>query len=194
MSLEKLDAADSLQVGMAGLVGFGEKALLQGHFAMQCFDKLDGELLWQEDFDNVVCTPAKNLNLDTFLAGSAYTVTGPFLGLISSASFSAVSAADTMASHAGWLEAGSANAPTFSGARQTAVYASASAGSKALSPALAFTMTGSGTVQGAFVVLGTGAVATLASTAGTLLSAGAFGTPQPVISGNVVTVSWSLAL
>jgi len=56
-------------------------------------------------------------------------------------------------------------------------------------------MTGAGTLQGAFIVFGTGAATTIGSTAGTLLSAGAFtGGSQPVSSGNVVQVSYSLSM
>ena len=56
-------------------------------------------------------------------------------------------------------------------------------------------MTGAGTLVGAFIVLGTGAVSTLMSTAGTLLSAGAFtGGNQPVNSGNVVQVTYTLSV
>lgn len=46
--------------------------------------------------------PGKNVMLDNALAGSAYTVTGPFLGLISSSGWSSVAAADVMTSHSGW--------------------------------------------------------------------------------------------
>lgn len=154
----------------------------------------DGAELWREEFDNLLTTLGKNFLLDQALAGSAYTVTGPFMGLISSASFTAVAAADTMASHSGWLESGGANAPTMSSTRQTCVWSAASAGVKALSAGLTFTFTGSGTVQGAFITLGSGAVSTVGSTAGTLYSAGTLATPQPVISGNTLTVSYSTTL
>jgi hypothetical protein len=57
------------------------------------------------------------------------------------------------------------------------------------------TMSGAGTIQGAFIVLGSGAVTTNLSTAGTLFSAGAFsGGSQVVSSGNVVTVSYSASI
>lgn len=164
-----------------------------GRFSAILCDR-DGNLLWREDFDNVVCTLGKNLAFNTTFSGSAYSVTGPFLGLISSASFTAVAAADTMASHAGWLEAGGANAPTYTGTRQTAVFAAASGGSISLSAGLAYTFTGTGTVQGAFLTLGSGAVATKDSTAGTLWSAGTFSVAQPVIATNVLTVSYSSAM
>jgi hypothetical protein len=147
---------------------------------------------WASDEPNTVCTAGKNLALDTFLAGSAYTVTGPFLGLISSVSYSAIAAGDTMSSHAGWLEAGGANAPTYTAPRKTAAWNAASAGSKALSAALSFAITGTGTVKGSFLVFGTGALSTIDNTAGTLYSAGLFGAgDRAVLSGDTLNVSWS---
>ena len=132
--------------------------------------------------------------LQTTLTGSAYTVVGPYMGLISSVSFSAVAAADTMLSHAGWTEAGSTNAPTFT-SRLAPSFGTATSGAISLTIATSFTMTGAGTLEGAFITYGTGAVSTLMSTAGTLLSAGVFtGGAQPVNSGNVVQVSYSLSL
>jgi hypothetical protein len=171
-----------------------EAAHATGQYVAWFVDK-DGVEQWREEFDNVVVTVGKNLALDTFLAGSAYTVTGPFLGLISSASFSAVSATDTMASHSGWLEAGNAHLPTYSGSRPTAVFNAASAGAKSLTSALSFSITFSGTVKGGFLVYGSGASATIDNTSGTLYSAGLFtGGDQPVTTGGTlnVTGTWSL--
>lgn len=163
-------------------------------FLQEKLDKFDKQLVWEEPIENVVCTVGKNLALDTILAGSGYTVVGPYMGLISSVSYSAVAAADTMASHAGWTEAGSTNAPTFA-ARGTPAWSAASAGTKQTSSAVSFTMTGGGTLKGCFLVFGSGAVTTLMSTAGTLLSAGLFsGGDQVVSNGNVVTVTYSLSL
>jgi hypothetical protein len=153
------------------------------------------EMVWSDVFHNVVCTLGKNVMLDAALAGSAYTVVGPYMGLISSTSYSAVAAADTMASHAGWLEAGGANAPTYTAPRKTCAWSAASAGSKALSASLSYAITGSGTVKGCFIVYGTGALSTIDNTAGTLYSAGLFtGGDQPVVNGNTLAVSYSTSL
>ncbi len=117
------------------------------------------------------------------------------MGLISSTSYSAISAADTMSSHAGWLEAGNANTPTYTAPRKTAAWSAASGGSKALSSALSFAITGTGTVKGAFMAYGSGAVSTIDNTSGTLLSAGLFiGGDRAVINGDVLNVSYSMAL
>lgn len=143
-------------------------------------------------------TEGKNLALDTILAGAAYTVTGPFMGLISSVSFTAISAADTAAQINGtnaWTEAGSTNNPVYTSPRKTAVYSAASAGSKALSAALSFAITTGGTCKGAFIVYGTGAVSTINSAAGKLLSAGLFtGGDKVVANGDTLNISWSLAM
>lgn len=192
--IDKLNAVDGTTMSIASSTGLGEQAHAEGVYTFKCFEYEGGPLVWEEKINNVVATVGKNLMLQTALTGSAYTVVGPYMGLISSVSFTAVAAADTMASHAGWTEAGSTNAPTFA-ARIAPAFGTATAGAIALSAVTSFTMTGVGTLQGAFIAYGTGAVTTLMSTAGTLLSAGVFtGGAQPVNNLNVVQVSYSLSL
>jgi len=146
---------------------------IDGWFTAVCHDK-DGNELWREEFPNTVVTVGVNAMLDAALAGAAYTVTGPFMGLISATPTTAN--ADTMASHAGWT-----------------AWSAASARAKPLSAGLVFTFTGSGTVGGAFIVYGSGAVSTLDNTSGTLFSAGAFtGGNQAVVSTNTITVSYTV--
>lgn len=173
----------------------GESGKIKGVYTLECFDK-DGNLKWADEVQNVVTNVGKNLTLDTVLAGSTYTVTGPFMGLISSVSYTGAPViGDTMTSHGTWTEAGVTNAPTYSGGRKTCVFSAASAGSKALSTALAFTFTGSGTVKGLFICTGTGALSTVDNTAGTLLSAGLFtGGDKVVASTDVINVSYTLSL
>lgn len=140
---------------------------------------------------NVVTTLGKNYLLDNGMAGSAFTAAFYML-LISSASYGAGPvAADTAVSHAGWLEAGGANAPTYSGARKTAAWAAASAGAKSLSAGLVFTFTGAGTVKGC----GLTTASAVDATTGVLFSAGVFtGGDQPVVATNTLTVTYSLSL
>lgn len=144
---------------------------------------------------NLVPDIAARHALDNWLGGSAYTVTGPYMGLISSTSYSAVANADTMSSHSGWLEAGSANTPTYTGPRKTMAFSAAATRTKSLSSALSFSITGTGTIKGVFMVLGSGASSTIDNTGGTLGSAGLFsGGDQPVVSTNTVSVTYSIAL
>lgn len=188
--LDRTRHSDLLRGSLGAAHPARDEARVIGYFTA-LFQDAAGRELRREVFSNLITTLGKNLLLDSLSAASVAT---NYMGLISSASFSAVAAGDTGASHAGWLEAGSTNAPTYSGTRNTCAWSAASAGVKALSAGLVFTFTGAGTVQGAFIVSGTGAVATLMSTAGTLYSAGTLGTPQPVISTNTLTLSYSTTL
>jgi hypothetical protein len=66
---------------------------------------------WRDTIDNLVTTAGKNLLLDSVLAGEDYTAVGPFIGLISGVDYGVGPVVgDSMASHAGWAEAGDINA------------------------------------------------------------------------------------
>jgi hypothetical protein len=194
MTDERAQAREHNDASVIRGSGLGEHAEAHGRYEIECIGP-DGKLKWREVIENVVCTVGKNLMLDSSLAGAAYTVTGPYMGLISSTSYSAVAAGDTMASHAGWLEAGGTNAPTYTGNRKTAVWSAATAGGKALSAALSYAITGTGTVKGAFLVFGTGASATKDDTGGVLWSAGTFSTgDKAVVNGDTLNVAFSTSL
>ena len=143
-----------------------------------------------EEFEapNLVVTVGKNFLLDNGLAGAAYTAAF-FLGLVSLVSYSTIVAADTMASHAGWTEAGATNAPTYSQAtRPAAAWSAAAAGSKALSASLTFSITSAGTVKGCFLTT----VSTKDGTTGTLYSAGLFtGGDRIVANLDTLNVSYT---
>lgn len=141
---------------------------------------------WREDKENTVTTGGKNDLLDKYLGGSAYTAAW-FCGLISSVSYTAINAADTMASHAGWLEAGATNAPAYSQSTRVALaFSAASAGSKATSSASSFTFTASGTIKGMFGC----SVSTKDGTTGILYNAVLFtGGDRAVVNTDVVNVS-----
>lgn len=174
-----------------------EKAEAHGRYEVECVGP-DGKVKWRDFIENVVCTEGKNLNLDTLLAGSSYSVTGPYVGLISSVSYSAVAAGDVgtqINGSNGWKEAGGGNAPTYSGTRKTMSFSAASSGSKASSAAAAFAITGPGTIKGMFLVLGSSAVNTIDDAHGTLWSAGLFSAgDRAVLSGDTVNVSYSTSL
>lgn len=175
-----------------------DKCKAHGRYHLEYIDAVDSRKNWTRDIDNVVTTAGKNAMLDAALAGSSYSATGPFMGLISSVGWSAVAAADTMASHAGWVEAGSGSNYPLISARLTCAsgWSSASAGAKALSTARSFTIGATGgTVKGVFLVFGSGAVNTVGDTNGVLLSAGVFsGGDQVVNAGGTLNVSYSMSL
>lgn len=140
---------------------------------------------WEESFDNLVTTVGKNHNLDTWLSGSSYTAAW-YLGLISSVSWSAVAAGDTMSSHAGWTE----YTAYSESVRQTPSWASAASGSKATSAAVAYSCNAAGTVKGAFL----NTVSTKSGTTGTLGSAGTFsGGDQVVADLDTLNVTYTLS-
>jgi hypothetical protein len=150
------------------------------------------ESKWQDTVRNLVTTVGKNKMLDEALAGSAYTATW-YMGLIGAVSYTTGPAVgDTMSSHGGWTEAGAANAPTYSqGSRPTAAWSSAAAGAKALSAALTFSITSSGTAKGAFL----NSVATKDGTTGVLYSAGLFtGGDKTVTNGDTLSASYTSTL
>lgn len=184
-------AADSITALCAAYVSFVKvHGVVQAmkapraRYDVECRDA-QGNLLWSEVAYNLVTTVGKNDLLDKYFSGSAYTAAW-FCGLISSVGFTAVSASDTMASHAGWTEAGGTNAPTYTGNRPALTFGAASAGSKSTSSASSFTFTGAGTIKGMF---GT-TVATKDGTTGILYNAVLFtGGDQPVANTNTVNVN-----
>ena len=180
----------------AGAVA-NETVGIEGFYEVKCHDK-DGNLKWEDSFPNLVNAVGKQLMLDTLLRGSAYTVTGPFLGLVSGASPTFGTGSDTQTSHAGWTEFVNY---TVGGTavRGTAVFAVAtSAGStpsnvttSAATP-ITYTITGAGgTVGGCFLVTGSGATSAQSNTGGTLYSAGAFTTAKVTTAGDTVSVTYS---
>lgn len=188
---DRLTPVAALGASFTGRNALGEALLARGVF--QAEHLRAGRVIWSERFPNTVATVGKNLMLNTLLAGSSYSVTGPYMGLIGATPTTA--AGDTMGTHAGWTEVGGTNAPAYSGSRPTCAWSSASGGSIGLSAALSFTFTASGTVGGAFIVLGTGAVATKDNTSGTLLSAGAFSTGnRDVLEDDQLNISYSLSV
>lgn len=190
---DKMNAIDVQGASLISKPSLEESARLTGFFEVECRDK-DGNLKWKDTIKNLVVDVGKNWVLDGIL-GSAQTNTGPYMGLVSSSGYTGYNANSTMSAKNGWTEAGNANAPTYSGTRKTCVWSAASGGSKALSAALSFTFTGGGTVKGCFIVLGTGAVNTIDSTAGVLYSAGNFtGGDKTVVATDVLNVSYTASL
>ena len=192
--MERMKITSQFGAQLIGAPGIGEESPIIGWFTAELFDSA-GRLKWRDKFPNTVVTVGKNILLNTLFTGSAYTVNGPFMGMIALTSFSAIAASDTMASHPGWLEAGGTNAPQYNAPRPTSVFAAASGGVISLSTPTSFTFSANGTVKGGFITLGPGASATIDSTGGVLFSAGLFtGGDRTVAINDVLNISYSCTL
>lgn len=183
---EKLNAISCAGAGIALNSGAAEQAHATGRYSVECFDA-DGNLRWSDTFDNLVTTGGKNDALDKYLSGSAYTAAW-YLGLISATGYGAGPAAgDTSASHAGWAEDQNYSQAT----RPTAGFASAAAGSKALSSAAVYSINANTTIKGCFLI----ANSTKGGSTGVLYSAGLFTAGDKVVqAGDTLNVSYTASL
>lgn len=164
-----------------------ERLEIHGHFDVVCIGP-DGKEKWRDVIENLVTTVGKNDLLDKYLKGSGYTQTVR-MGLKGAG---AADAGDTQASHAGWLEQGLGNAPTYTGNRKDVTMGAAAAGSSA-SPVQAFAITSAGTVAGCFI--NNGGSATKDNTTGVLYSAGDFsGGDKVVDNGDTLNVTYTASV
>lgn len=165
----------------------GDELIPKGRYLVWCVGP-DGKEKWRDTIENLVTTVGKNDFLDKYLLGSGYTQTIR-MGLCGTGT---KAAADTQASHAGWLEVGLANAPTYTGSRKTVTMGSAAA-AVSTSPTQAFAITSSGTVAGCFI--NNGGSATIDNTTGILFSAGDFTAGNKVVtSGDTLNVVYTLGV
>ena len=191
---EKQGFGDNAVATLQANANIPEGMGVEGFYHVECRDAA-GNLKWDESFPNLVVAVGKELMLNTLLRTSGtYTTVGPFLGLINNSTTFA--AADTMTSKT-WTEL-TTYTVGGSAVRGTAVFAAASSTgttpsnvTTSAAAAITYTMTGSATVYGCFLVTGTGAVSTISSTAGTLYSEGNFSTAKTVTSGDTVSVTYS---
>jgi hypothetical protein len=184
MRNEKTNIGDTCSATIDRGASYAESMSLHGTYRIVCHDA-SGVLKWSDVIGNLVTTVGKNSSMDTMLGNVA--VGAVVMGLKGTGT---AVIADTQASHASWLEVGLANAPTYSGTRKTPVFSAASAGVKATSTPVVFTMTGTGTIAGCFINLG--GSATIDNTTGVLFSAGDFTAgSKPVTPGDTLSVSYS---
>jgi hypothetical protein len=152
-------------------------------YKLEAFDK-DGNLKWIEEILNTVVTSGLNDLLTNYFKGSAYTAAF-FVGLIDNASFTAIAAGDTMASHAGWLESSAYS----NGTRPALTLGTASAGSIDNSASKAvFNINATVTMNGAFVTTNS----TKGGTTGTLYGAASFGATRSLLNGDTLNVTVTL--
>jgi hypothetical protein len=187
MTEDRLNPRSSADASVIRGAGSKEILVPEGRYEVWCVGP-DGKEKWRDTIKNLVTTVGKNDFLDKYLLGSAYTQTIR-MGLCGAGT---KAVGDTQASHAGWLEVGLANAPTYTGSRKTVTMGGAAAGSS-VSPTQAFAMTSSGTVAGCFI--NNGGSATIDNTTGILFSAGDFtGGSKTVTNGDTLNVVYTLGV
>lgn len=193
-NIDKFGMGDSVDASVTRNAGSGEEFGLNGVYTFTCYDK-NGNVKWEDGFENLTTNVGRQNLLDSYFAntGGGAVVMGLMTNNAVPASIPAYT--DTQASHTGWFEAGATNAPTYSGTRKTPSFSTATnANPSVLSTATAvvFSMTGSGTVTGAFINIG--GSSTIDNTTGTLFSAGNFTAgSKTVTSGDTINVTYTLS-
>lgn len=189
MSSERAKIGDSCDATVTRGAGQTEIVGLEGVYKAECYDAL-GNLKWVDEIKNLTTNVGRASLMDAYFANTGGGAIVMGLKGTGSASYS-----DTQLSHAGWLEVGNANAPTYSGNRKTPLFSAATIANPsvlATSAPVTFSMTGSGTVAGAFINVG--GSATIDSTTGVLFSAGDFTAgSKTVTSGDTINVTYTLS-
>jgi hypothetical protein len=180
------DAVDATVIRGAGQT---EVVGLEGVYIAECYDA-QGNLKWADSIKNLTTNVGRASMNDAYLGNSA---AGAIVMGLKGTGTAVVG--DTQASHGSWLEVGLANAPTYTGSRKTPTFSASTVANpavKSTSAAVVFSMTGSGTVAGAFINVG--GSATVDNTTGILFSAGDFTAgSKTVTSGDTINVTYTLS-
>lgn len=154
----------------------------KGHFLVEVIRA--GVVVASMIVPNGIVDVGLNHILNTEFDGGAAVATW-YIGLVDNASWSAFATADTMASHAGWIE----NVAYSGGVRGTWGAGAAASRSITNATATSFTMTGGATLKGVFIT----SSSTLSGTSGTLWSTAAFASTVTVINGDVVKITYTIS-
>lgn len=155
-----------------------------GYFVIECRDAKGG-LKWEDTAENGVTNNALNDVLNVYLRNTAATANW-YIGLVDNTSFTGFAAADTIASHAGWIE----NTAYSNSNRVQWSAAAASSQGVTNTTTCDFSMSGSATIKGLFLASDN----TKGGTAGNLFSTAAFsGGNQTVNSGDTLKVTYTVS-
>jgi hypothetical protein len=188
-AIEKSMPADQPSAGLVAGTQMVDAPRAGGVFHVQCLDK-DGNLKWEESMHNLVVNEGLVEMNTQFFTGSNYTA-ALYLGLITGpGAGNTYAAADTLASHGGWVEF-----DNYSGARKlvafgTATLADPSVISNTLAPSSFSISSTGGVVAGAFLTT------VDSGTSGVLFSEANFQAPgdRTVVSGDTLNVTYTFSL
>jgi len=188
-NLDKAIFGDAVDATVTRNAGSQELVGLEGVYTFECYDA-QGNLKWADNIENLTTNVGRKSLLDSYFANTGGGAVVMGLKGTGTAAYT-----DTQSSHAGWLEVGATNAPTYSGTRKTPTFSAATSANPSVlstSAAVVFSMTGSGTVAGAFINIG--GSSTIDNTTGTLFSAGDFTAgSKTVTSGDTINVTYTLS-
>jgi hypothetical protein len=194
MMESKARSTDKVSGAIERFSGFGEGAAGGGTFIFEARDK-DGNVKWTAEAKNLTTNQGRqDMNAKYFL-GSSYTAAW-FIGLVNNTPTPSYAVADTMASHAGWVET-----TDYSGTdRATATFGTATtADPSVISNSVAsggtvatFGITGTVTIDGAFLT----ATQDNSTNTGVLFSVAAFESPgdRSVVNGDTLNVTYQFSL
>ena len=189
MSNEKAIFGDSVEATVIRNAGSTEMFGLEGVYTAECYDA-QGNLKWSDTIENLTTNVGRQSLLNSYFANTGGGAI--VMGLMGTGT---PAYTDTQSSHSSWNEVGGANAPTYSGTRKTPTFSSATSANPSVlttSAAVIFSMTGSGTVAGAFINVG--GSSTIDNTTGVLFSAGDFTAgSKTVTSGDTINVTYTLS-
>ena len=179
MNNEKTVTSDLFGSSVKRGAGFSGTPKLRGQWVVTCLDK-DGNLKWQEPYENLVVNEGLDHALDVTLSVGSQETTW-YVGLLNGTS-PTIAAADTMASNS-WTE----NVNYSESARQLWVDAGVSSQSVTNSASTAdFSIdTNTQVISGAFLV----ADSAKAGTSGTLYAVGTFASDKSADSGDTLSVT-----
>lgn len=154
----------------------------KGRFGFEFYNK-SGKLIEKLNFPNGITDVGVAHAYDCVFHEGAQITTW-YIGLIDNSGYTALANADTMASHAGWNEF-----TTYTEANRV-TWAEGATAARTITNATAaeFSISGSGTVKGAFLVSNN----TKSGATGTLWSTGVFSNPPTVANGETLKVTYSL--
>jgi hypothetical protein len=188
--MDRMNIVDDVKACLvpSGLPNCGDDLWVAGQFTIDIIDGETGLVKYSETFSNLVVNQGKQDLLTVYFSdGTATASSSWFMGLISNSGYSAIAAADTAASHAGWTE--------FTGYSQATrpLWGQVAPGSGVTtitntSPAT-FDITSSGTLKGGFIITNS----TKGGTTGKLWSAALFSADVPVNNGDQMKVTYTLS-
>lgn len=156
---------------------------LKGRFQIE-HRNAAGDLVGKYDFPNGIVDVGLNHILETEFNGGT-PITTWYMGLIDNASFSALANADTMASHAGWIE----NDDYASATRPEWTAGTAVARAITNAATVDFAINATVTLKGIFI----NSVATKNGTLGTLWSTAAFSSNVSASNGDTLKVTYTVS-